>query len=409
VNRQTTALFQRRVLHIALVLHDDGPLEADTRALHSLRPPLDSSARVFVYWFDAKSTPATKAAQWASPRRRSAYGKTESPAVGDGRARVWVPQLDCGAEVRVCSPDHFESLRLHFTDMIARCRWALDNPHLSLHIPSESRISVATQRKKNGHPRRPGRSMSSIISNLHLLLRVPSFGRWPLRLHFLAPDVHKAWEKWCATTVEPMRSDLPVLTDFRGQEAVSAAKKETADARKGKKSATVVEKSPVKAGARSSITISDSEEQDSETEEAEEITGKLKYGVHALPATYDHLRAYIAKGDDVFRFEREGSCVVCREKLESGRGLHALCSNDGCEGVGHLSCWSDHLLADERRNRAADARADEEPILPVQGVCPKCHGPVQWSEMMTELTLRVRGPEEVQRLLRKKPRATAAT
>jgi structure-specific endonuclease subunit SLX1 len=41
-----------------------------------------------------------------------------------------------------------------------------------MHIPSEQRLAVATQRKGNGRPRRPAKSLASVASNLHLLLRV---------------------------------------------------------------------------------------------------------------------------------------------------------------------------------------------------------------------------------------------
>ncbi|KAJ4288219.1 Slx4p interacting protein [Collariella sp. IMI 366227] len=71
-----------------------------------------------------------------------------------------------------------------FPSMIAALKfeWALNNPHTSLHIPTSSRLTVSTQRKRNGQPRRPSKSLASVVSNLHLLLRVPSFARWPLRV-----------------------------------------------------------------------------------------------------------------------------------------------------------------------------------------------------------------------------------
>jgi structure-specific endonuclease subunit SLX1 len=240
--------------------------------------------------------------------------------------------------------------------LTATCRWALTNPHLSMHIPSPARISISTQRKQNGHPRRPRASMSSIISNLHLLVGVPSFARWPLQLHFFNRAVHTAWEKWCATAKAPMRSDVPILTDFGGDSAQTAP----------------------------SIT--------NEGEGEASATEAPSWGIHTLPLDYAPIKDYVAKGREVFSFEREGNCVVCKEHMPLGEGVYALCSNNGCEGVGHLSCWSRHMLPS----------TDDECILPVEGSCPKCQGPVKWGDMMRELTLRLRGANEVDKLLKKK-------
>lgn len=199
--------------------------------------------------------------------------------------------------------------------------------------------------------------MVSIVSNVHLLLGVPSFQRWPLKVHFFAPEVYRAWEKWCETASEGVRAGLEVVTDF-GEGEGSAARG------KGK-------------GV--------------EEESGEDGEGGGGWGIHALPVDYEPMKEYIAKGQEVFVGETEGDCVVCREELESGKGLHVLCSREGCEGVGHLACWSRHLLP----------RGDDG-ILPVQGRCPKCGGEVQWVDMMKELTLRLRGKKEVEDLMRVK-------
>ncbi|KAK0619000.1 hypothetical protein B0T14DRAFT_518384 [Immersiella caudata] len=261
-----------------------------------------------------------------------------------------------------------------FPSMVAALKfeWALTNPHLSLHIPSSSRLTVPG-RTKRGRPRRPAKTLVSIISNIHLLLRVPSFSRWPLKLHFFAPEVHQAWKKWCSTVSEPLRESLVVVTDF-GQAGLKASSKT--------KSAP-------------HITDTDAETSgDSAMEDAE------PWGIHALPLGYEPIKEYVAKGQNVFEFEREGNCVVCREAILSEQGLHAICTNDGCEGVGHLSCWSRHFLP------GSDAGGDGN-ILPIQGQCPKCKGVVQWGDMMKELTLRVRGQKDVEKLLKtKRKRAT---
>jgi len=229
-------------------------------------------------------------------------------------------------------------------------RWALNNPHVSLHIPTDSRITIPTQTKRNGQPKRPRHSVKSIISNLHLLLRVPSFRRWPLKLHFFTPEVHKAWAKCCEDATEPIRTTIPVYTDFGPAKATSGG-------------------SSIPAGSPS------------------------PWGIHALPIDYVSMKSYVEKTIGVYTFEREGDCVVCGENLQPGEGLYATCSNTGCEGTGHISCWSRHLLGSNA----------EEDIIPISGRCPECNGEVTWADMMTEMSLRLRGQKEISKLL-KKPR-----
>ncbi|CAK7241261.1 MAG: Slx4p interacting protein [Sporothrix thermara] len=254
--------------------------------------------------------------------------------------------------------------------------WALTNPHLSLHIPAESRLSVARQTKRNGHPRRPPASLQSILANLHLLLRVPSFARWPLRLHIFVPEVHAAWNKWAASQAAGEAGDalsldepLEVLTDFRPSAADSLF--HTDDDPRG----------PC----------------------GEQELGPA-WGIHALPLDYGLMRDYVDKAQDIFTFEREGDCTVCHTALPAGQGLYVVCPNTGCEAVGHLRCWSGHLLAGEAAAAKSTTKDDgmHRHLVPKRGHCPECGGPVVWGDMMKELTLRMRAPKEVEKLVRAK-------
>ncbi|KAH7250282.1 uncharacterized protein BKA55DRAFT_644601 [Fusarium redolens] len=118
------------------------------------------------------------------------------------------------------------------------------------------------------------------------------------------------------------------------------------------------------------------------------------WGIHALPLDYAPIKPYVEKAHNVVKFEREGNCIHCHEALESGKGLQPMCPHDGCEAMGHLDCWSKHALKDEPK----------ETLLPLSCTCPSCGGKINWSDMMKELTLRVRGPKEVAKLLKKKRR-----
>ncbi|KAI1435954.1 GIY-YIG catalytic domain-containing protein [Xylaria sp. CBS 124048] len=236
-----------------------------------------------------------------------------------------------------------------FPNMIAALKfeWALNNPHVSLHIPEDSRISRPIKRRGRRRLRRPPHKIDSIMSNLHLLLRVPSFVRWPLKLHFFAPKVHSVWSECCNMAVEPLRTTLPVYTDFPPSTAAKARK-----------------------SAASPST----------------------WGIHNLPLDYSPIKDYVKKTHSLYSLKREGHCVFCRQRLSQGKGIYATCSCEGCEATGHVSCWSRHMLGSNTQDN----------ILPISGRCPTCKGEVLWGDMMKEISLRLRGQKKVEKLLKGK-------
>lgn len=189
------------------------------------------------------------------------------------------------------------------------------------------------------------------------------------------PDVYSAWKKWCATANERLRSSLPVVTDFECDAVLRTVETE----------------------ATAAITEAASADESVEADKEEQEGMVEPWGIHALPLDYEPIKEYVAKSHEIFEFEREGDCVVCHGALEVGNGLHAVCTNAGCEGVGHLECWSKHLLTSDNPQSGS-----EMSVLPIQGNCPKCGSEVQWVDMMKELTLRMRGGKEVDKLLKVK-------
>ncbi|KAG8669421.1 Slx4p interacting protein [Fusarium poae] len=221
--------------------------------------------------------------------------------------------------------------------------WALTNPHLTSSIPSDERITKRAPRKKGQRKsKRPIHSAISIVSNLHLLTGVPTFARWPLTLHFFAEEIKKKWDTWLESKDTKLREGLRIETDYKPE--------------------------------------GDSAE---------------SWGIHALPLNYAPLKPYVEKAHNIVSFEREGDCVHCHEPLQSGSGLHPICPHQGCEAMGHLECWGKYALQGE----------DEGVVVPLSCRCPSCDGNINWIDMMKELTLRIRGPKEVTKLL-KKPRRT---
>ena len=195
-------------------------------------------------------------------------------------------------------------------------------------------------------PRRPPHSLRSIMSNIHLLTGVPSFARWPLNLHFFSRDARKTWDSWVKSTQKSARAGLLIHEDFGPDTTTTTDKDEP-------------------------------------------------WGVHALPLDYAPIKAHVQKAHDLVSFEREGKCVHCQEELESGKGLYPMCSTEGCEAMGHLTCWSDQALG----------KSDNGNILPNFCQCPSCGSEVRWGDMMKELSLRIRGSKEVNKLLSTKRKA----
>lgn len=219
---------------------------------------------------------------------------------------------------------------------------------------------------------------------MHLLLRVPSFARWPLTLHFFDKDVHAKWNQHCAAPgLEPLRRTLEVVTDF---------------------APTAVE--ALMATAETSASLLDhscSDDDDPAEEESAEEQAGPQWGIHALPLDHYPLATYLEKGQNITAFEREGACVVCRQELDHDKGLYPICSSGECEGVGHLDCWSRHLLHQQEEGTTNSV------ILPMDGRCPKCDSEVRWGDMMKELTLRTRGHKEIDKILKKHRKATGTT
>jgi structure-specific endonuclease subunit SLX1 len=194
--------------------------------------------------------------------------------------------------------------------------------------------------------------VTSLLSNLHLLLRVPSFSRWPLEVRFFSEDAHQAWVRWSSTAAEPLRESLEVIKDLP------------------------------------STTIDPPNEAGSPRSRKQKAT----HGIGALDINYTTNKPHVEKGKNVIDLEREGSCSICQTELEHDAGIYTICANPSCEAVTHLACLSKHFLACE----------DDDVMVPIRGTCPSCKTELKWVDIVKELSLRMRGQKEVEKLLKKK-------
>lgn len=243
--------------------------------------------------------------------------------------------------------------------------WSFQNTHLTRHIPAEERITarrtVQTFSARTGRARkrmkRPRDSLNDKLSNLHLLLRVKSFARWPLTLHFFAEDVFKAWGRMCNKTLGTLRPDLSIVTDFVTPTA-------------------------------SSVTSPDQPQDSSvQTSTAKHIPSN---GIYALDLDYKPMKTYVQKLGDALKIDPTPNCSLCRTQLNSSSDAVLICPAACCNMTSHLKCLANHFLVHELKPGG---------ILPVQGHCPQCRSQLQWSTLVRELSLRTRGSELVRKML----------
>ncbi|KAL9027633.1 MAG: hypothetical protein Q9196_003873 [Gyalolechia fulgens] len=120
-----------------------------------------------------------------------------------------------------------------------RSRWAWQNYHITKKVTADQRSGLSTKSNKSSkpadeegtkqpevhvadkkpqkskQPKRPRVALKKGLSVLHLLLRVPSFSRWPLAVRFFCSDVHQAWLESSKKVCDELRSDLHVSLDER--------------------------------------------------------------------------------------------------------------------------------------------------------------------------------------------------
>jgi structure-specific endonuclease subunit SLX1 len=123
------------------------------------------------------------------------------------------------------------------------------------------------------------------------------------------------------------------------------------------------------------------------------------YGIRELGIDYTSQKPHVEKAKNLVDFEQEGPCAVCHSDLEHDSGIYAICPTPGCEAVSHMLCLSKHFLEGE-----------EDFLLPIKGNCPSCKTELRWIDIAKELSLRLRGQKEVEKLLKgKRVHKTKAT
>ena len=205
-------------------------------------------------------------------------------------------------------------------------------------------------------------SLKNRITNLHLLLRVPSFSRWPLQVRFFCQDVYENWQHWNKTVDSSIRDGIKVSLDMKqSEETINTGNLPRSTQAKGKQN--------------------------------REVLGKG--GVEGLDVGYNELKDHIEKSISCLAEHEAFKCAICAKEMGPKLATALFCNQGTCRTVSHLTCLAARFVEDEGANAA---------VTPVSGKCPGCKEKVLWIDMVKELTLRLRGEGKVVQMMRK-PRA----
>lgn len=121
-------------------------------------------------------------------------------------------------------------------------------------------------------------------------------------------------------------------------------------------------------------------------------------GLEGVDVAYGGLKEHLEKCLFLLAEGEVTSCAVCNKHVDQNTGMVVVCPVDSCRAASHMTCLSSRFLAN-------DVLADA--LIPTEGRCPTCKNPIRWVDLMRELTLRMRGEKEMEKLM-KKPRERKA-
>lgn len=202
-------------------------------------------------------------------------------------------------------------------------------------------------------------SLKDKLLNLHLLLRVPSFARWPLEVRFFCEDVYGKWQSANKRVDASIRDGIKVLLDLKQPEEI----------------------------------IDDSELPISKNAKGKRKREALgKGGIDGLDVGYSGLKKRLERNIFSLAKDQALECAVCAKGLDPVTAMALVCPHEDCRTASHMTCLATRFIEDE----GAGA-----PVVPISGRCPGCKVELQWIDMIKETSLRARGQKEVAEIMKK--------
>jgi structure-specific endonuclease subunit SLX1 len=220
--------------------------------------------------------------------------------------------------------------------------------------------------------------------NLHLLLRVQSFSRWPLSLRFFASDVFREWQSNDKQANTNIRSTIEVVLDPLAVDI--SVKRKTAL----KTNPKAQELAPTK--TKDSATTHNAEIANLGQQPVVQIA-KTASMIEQLDCSYAATKPHLEKSKALLSIGERNSCSCCTKPIRDDP-LVLVCPHIDCSAVSHIQCLSQKFLWREQ------GATGHKLIVPIEGLCPSCNLTTKWKTLVQELSLRLRGQKEIEQLFK---------
>ena len=217
------------------------------------------------------------------------------------------------------------------------------------------------KKRRNGaeYIPRPVAIMADRLQNLHLLLRVPSFSRWPLDVRFFCEEVWQQWKHHTQNIDKIIRSGINIVLDLKQtSDAAEVDEGGLSTHEKGKRRRNAVGKG----------------------------------GVDGVDISYASFKSHFEKSKSLLASDQIIQCAVCSEQIARPGHTIVVCPYGKCTAASHMTCLARRFLSDEESQTS---------LLPTSGNCPECHISSRWVDLIKEMHLRARGEKEVAQLMKK--------
>lgn len=114
--------------------------------------------------------------------------------------------------------------------------------------------------------------------------------------------------------------------------------------------------------------------------------------IDGIDTSYDRLLGYSEKSQFLLDDGENMDCGVCKAKLDLEDDLIVVCPTEVCRCAFHILCLSSIFLQQD---------SPSPQLIPREGICPGCQCDIEWSVMIKEMTLRIRGENKDTRVKRK--------